>query len=382
MHRGRLLLSSVVALLVTALVGPAPRTARAQDDAGSRRAAIDAMYPVMLLALEEKNFGRARNLCDQAIIWEPQNPVHHYNLACIEAQTGPNRLPQAMGELQLAIALGFNDPVHLQNDPDLAPLHDDPKFAELVRKVALDSTVGSTAPTQAPTPSTPAPATTPSPSAPGATGTLLVVNPAPATVQNGVPIGLYFMSRYWSFSNRVEKAAWYFAPDGQVYQNVELGFSAADLAVHPGPRGIVRTSENKLEVLWSDGKKSSSEFDQDGTGFNWDLGIFIAAPLYHHEGELAGIYSHGESLAGAGGRRPVATQLELKADGTFAWNGPSFSTSAKDCTGQWKLREYTLILTESGGAVLRGIVFPETVEKNPLKPARMFFGGVLYQRAP
>src|SRR5688572_12818527 len=93
---------------------------QAQDDAASRRAAIEAMYPVMIKALEAKAYGRARNICDQAILWEPQNPTHHYNLACIEAQAG--RLPQAVGALELAVALGFNDAKHMQADPDLAPL--------------------------------------------------------------------------------------------------------------------------------------------------------------------------------------------------------------------------------------------------------------------
>src|ERR1041384_6413932 len=112
------LLPSILAVL-TLFTSPL----RAQNDPESRREAIEAIYPVMIAALEAKNFGRARNICDQAIIWEPQNPVHHYNLACIEAQAGGARLPYAMGALELAVALGFNDELHLKNDPDLVPLH-------------------------------------------------------------------------------------------------------------------------------------------------------------------------------------------------------------------------------------------------------------------
>ena len=107
----------------------------AQENAVNHRAAIEGMYPLMLHALQTKSFGRARNICEQAILWEPQNPVHHYNLACIDAQSGGARLAYAWGSLELAIALGFNDVEHLQIDPDLAPLHDDPKFAEVVRKL-------------------------------------------------------------------------------------------------------------------------------------------------------------------------------------------------------------------------------------------------------
>src|SRR5438552_2970327 len=82
---------------------------RGKNDPESRRAAIEAVYRVMIAAMEAKNFGRARNICDQAIMWEPQNPVHHYNLACIEAQAGGARLRYAMSELELAVALGFNE---------------------------------------------------------------------------------------------------------------------------------------------------------------------------------------------------------------------------------------------------------------------------------
>lgn len=143
MPRPHLLIRSLVFLISLAGLFPSPAV-RAQEDAVERRAAIEGMYPVMLQALEARNFGRARNICDQAIIWEPQNPVHHYNLACIEAQASGDRLPRAIGALELAVALGFNDSIHLQNDPDLAPLRDDPKFAEIARKVAENEIRSST----------------------------------------------------------------------------------------------------------------------------------------------------------------------------------------------------------------------------------------------
>jgi hypothetical protein len=58
--------------------------------------------------------------------------------------------------------------------------------------------------------------------------------PAPR-ISGGGPVGLYFMTRFWSYTGTLEKAAWYFAPDGRVYQNLETGFSAGDLAAHQGP---------------------------------------------------------------------------------------------------------------------------------------------------
>jgi hypothetical protein len=55
-------------------------------------------------------------------------------------------------------------------------------------------------------------------------------------VTSSGPVGVFFMTRYWS-GGSLEKAAWYFASDGNVYQNLESGVTAADLAAHKGPKG-------------------------------------------------------------------------------------------------------------------------------------------------
>lgn len=400
MTRPPVLLRSLIFLI--GLVGFFPFSpVRAQEDAAERRAAIDGMYPVMLQALEAKNFGRARNICDQAIIWEPQNPVHHYNLACIEAQAGGDRLPRAIGALELAVALGFNDSMHLQNDPDLAPLHDDPKFAEIARKVAENEIRSSTGfgpfPPDGPRATTggkPAPpsATSP-PNSPAVPSTTAVKGPASASFREGVPVGLFFMTRYWSFTSTLEKAAWYFAPDGTVFQNLEHGFSREDLAAHTGPRGKARLDGKKLEVTWADGKKTSSEIEREGSGFIWEMGIFTTVRPFDYASEVAGIYEGGESLSFGGDRTIVSRRLELKADGTFTWEGVSFvgtttrssrlsAGGTSTTTGRWQLSGYSLIFTESGGAVLRRIVFPYDDDKTPLKPDRMFFGGMMFNRRP
>src|SRR5688572_28933831 len=114
----------------------------AQDDPVSRRAAIDAMYPVMMGALEAKNYGRARNICDQAIIWEPQNPIHHYNLACIEARAGGARIIHALSALELSEALGFDDVSHMHNDADLVSLRDETRFQAVVKKLIASTGIG------------------------------------------------------------------------------------------------------------------------------------------------------------------------------------------------------------------------------------------------
>ena len=375
----------VICLLAFGLLGPA--RLRAQDDPASRRTAIERLYPIMIQALEAKVFGRARNICEQAILWEPQNPTHHYNLACIEAQAG--RLPQAMGALELAVALGFNDPQHFQTDPDLAPLRHEPKFAELGRKVANNAFGASPAAAiTPPNPATPAPG----PDTKTAPGSARPDLPAPASFQNGRPVGLFFMTRFWSSTGSLEKGVWYFAPDGTVYQNLESGFSAEDLAAHRGPKGTCSVTADKLEVTWSDGKKTGSTLEPgaSGTGFGWNAGMFSAVTPFENSADVAGVYEGGESLGG-GSSAAVSQRLELRQDGTFSSSGVSFAGTATTAsrvsvggtsvsTGRWELDGLSLTLTDASGTVLRRIVFPHDDETTPLKPDRMFFGGILYRK--
>lgn len=113
--------------------------ASAQVQSPERRAEIEAIYPVMIQALEAGNFGQARNICDQVILWEPLNPVHHYNLACIEARAGAHRLRHAFDALEKSAALGFNDVATLQSDPDLSALRNTTKFAEIARTIVQNA---------------------------------------------------------------------------------------------------------------------------------------------------------------------------------------------------------------------------------------------------
>jgi hypothetical protein len=360
------------------LGGAAGPGAQAQEDAASRRAAIEAMYPVMMRELEARNFGRARNICDQAIIWEPQNPVHHYNLACIEAQAGGPRLAQAMGELELAIALGFNDPVHLQGDPDLLPLHGDPKFGALVRKVITNAT------SVLADPARPAPAA--GPSAPATS--IPDDRPAAAAFRHGVPVGLYYLTRYWPETHVVENAAWYFAPDGTVYQNLEHGFSRADLQEHAGRKGQASADGKKLLITWGDQATTESELERDGAGFVWDRGIFSPIAAFTDRGEVAGVY---EGSAPATGPRASGAafpqRLELQRDGSFRWTGCPFTRPTDAANppveqGQWELRGFSLLLTTARGTLVRGLAFPDDDEKTPVDPDRMYFAGTLYKRMP
>lgn len=367
-------------LAATLIVAAVTMPARAQNDPASRRAAIEAIYPVMIHALDTKNYGRARNICEQAIAWEPQNPMHHYNLACIEAQAGGTRLPIAMGALRLAAALGFDDARHLQNDPDLIPLRSDPKFADVVRHVTHNASADA-AISAIVIPPVPLRSTAPEVNDPG----VAFAKPAPASFRDGVPVGLYLMNRYRPLTRTAEKLAWYFAPDGRVFQNLALGFSPEDLAAHAGPRGDASANGRQLAITWADGTKTTAELERDGTGFTWDLGIFFAVSLFASPHEITGVYVGEDGVL-------TGQRLELRGDGTFAREVVSLAGSPPSAralpatsganSGHWELRGHSLILTEANAAGQRGLAFPLDDAKTPIKPDRMFFDGAMYRRLP
>ena len=368
-----------------ALAGLLPASLFAQNDTASRRAAIDRMYPVMLGALEARNFGRARNICEQAIVWEPQNPVHHYNLACIEAQAGGPRLPYAWGALDLSIALGFNDVHHLQTDPDLAPLRTDPRFANLVRKMIFGGAGGDAHTVLAISPAEKADATK--------SGSEEILQPPPAGFKDELPVGLYLMSRYVPAAQEHEMIVWYFSTDHHVYRGLENGFSAADLAAHQGNRGIAARAGRRLEVTWSDGTKTTAEVEHDASGFTWDMGIFVPVEPFENESDAAGTYEASESLPSNTHELPIAFRLKLRADHTFTWDGVALEPtksgvvetvvgSEHSTSGEWQIRGLSLILTSRNQATLRRFVFPEDDERTVIRPDRIFFSGLMYKRRP
>jgi len=380
------------AAFVCAFTLALPLSLVGQQTPAARSAAIEAMYPVMIKALESGNFGQARNIADQAILWEPDNPNHHYNLACIEARAGGSRLAQAISALARAAELGFPEIGTLKNDPDLDPIRNDPRFAEIARRVTRNAE--EKARTSPPPPVKDSAARTP-PSPRGIENTALLApgeSPAPASFAEGVPVGLFFMTRFWSFTGTLEKLVWYFSPDGTVYQSLEYGFSSHDLATHTGPRGQASLQGNKLEIKWSDRKKSSSTLERSETGFFWDGGNFTPVRPFTSTPMIVGRYEGGESISYSGNRAAVSKTLELNPDGTFRWSGVSFLSSTTDASrvtagangidsvGRWHVMPYALVLIDAKGNVYRRIAFPYDDAQTPVTPDWIFFGGTMFKR--
>lgn len=67
----------------------------------------------------------------------PEHAVVHYNLACAYARKG--KLDAAMETLAKSLALGYRDGRFIQQDPDLEPLADDPRFQDLLDTLLRES---------------------------------------------------------------------------------------------------------------------------------------------------------------------------------------------------------------------------------------------------
>ncbi len=97
-------------------------------------------------ALAAEDYGRARLLLSVALRIHPEAAVPWYNLACAEARLGHSG--PALDALAEAFAQGFGDREKARTDPDLASLHDDPRFVALAG--AGDPPPAPAAPTPAP----------------------------------------------------------------------------------------------------------------------------------------------------------------------------------------------------------------------------------------
>ncbi len=63
----------------------------------------------------------------------PADPVVQYNLACSLSLLG--RREAALATLEQAVALGYTDLSHLEKDPDLEAVRQDPRFEALRKRL-------------------------------------------------------------------------------------------------------------------------------------------------------------------------------------------------------------------------------------------------------
>ena len=80
----------------------------------------------------QKDFAEIGEVCRKMIELVPRAPEPHYNLACSHARLG--KKDEALAALARAVKLGFEDSALIEKDDDLASLHAEPRFRELLAK--------------------------------------------------------------------------------------------------------------------------------------------------------------------------------------------------------------------------------------------------------
>ncbi|QKG51782.1 hypothetical protein [Hymenobacter sp. BRD67] len=200
------------------------------------------------------------------------------------------------------------------------------------------------------------------------------------------------MTRLWIGTGSLEKSAYYFAADGQVYQN-PTGFTAAALAATPASqRGSYAVDDNTLTIKWASGQSSVNKLeDVHDNAFNWDTGIFLGVKPFDSSQQLAGSFEGGNSVSFGGGGVSASNDLTFSADGTYAQGGvvtasasSSESTtdvgSASSSGGKWQLNGWVLALTDTKGQVATGVAFPVETDDKTQQVTRFYFQNVAYKR--
>ena len=95
---------------------------------------IDILNKEYMQAYKVKNTALAREKCIKQLAICPTYVHALYNLACAEAMLGHKE--EAFVQLKKVVELrhGWDNTAHLKGDKDLASLHEDPRWAEIVKK--------------------------------------------------------------------------------------------------------------------------------------------------------------------------------------------------------------------------------------------------------
>ena len=91
---------------------------------------IDALVPLGDAYTRRRLFEKGLQVDVRLTQLRAQEPLSWYNLACSYSLL--NRVDEALEALRRAIALGYVDAVHLQQDPDLANVRRSPKYRPLL----------------------------------------------------------------------------------------------------------------------------------------------------------------------------------------------------------------------------------------------------------
>lgn len=112
-------------LVAVGQVAHARKLATAESPLEVQRALAEALF-------RSRDFQGSAEL-SRRLFERASQPLDAYNLACAESRLG--RPEEALRALRAAVEHGFDDRAHLEEDPDLAPLHERAEWSELLSRL-------------------------------------------------------------------------------------------------------------------------------------------------------------------------------------------------------------------------------------------------------
>lgn len=94
---------------------------------------VDALIPLAEAYTRKGLYEKGLEIDRKLVRLLADDPIVHYNLACSLSLLG--KTTEALKMLKRAVELGYDDPEHMRNDPDLKSLYEKPGFQKLLKSI-------------------------------------------------------------------------------------------------------------------------------------------------------------------------------------------------------------------------------------------------------
>jgi len=97
---------------------------------------VDALIPLAEAYTRKGLYEKGLEIDLRLVQLMADDPIVHYNLGCSLCLIG--RKEEALKILIRAVLLGYDDPEHMREDPDLATLREEPVFKKLLLQISQE----------------------------------------------------------------------------------------------------------------------------------------------------------------------------------------------------------------------------------------------------
>ncbi len=203
--------------------------------------------------------------------------------------------------------------------------------------------------------------------------------------ENG-PQGVYFMQVYQVVARSLERRVYVFRGNRWM-QDPEGTIEQVDIeSMRPAWRGSWAFDGTNFTLAPDSGAPDVEAITPDAQGcFQFVNGIWC--PAIPFSTGIDGRYSGGTSY----NTLSTAADYDFSPDGTYSalktssYNNPDGGDASRTgadgrVTGTYRIEGFTMILTESSGAEVRGTAFPAFGNTGTTRPDYIYFGGIMMPR--